>query len=88
MLGIELLEGTWCGEYSVIRNMVSVWVYAKGKYVVGNWAARGNMAWGICCKREYDVRVGICKREICCWGSSCYKEHSVRGNMENMVSVW
>ncbi len=43
MLGFELLEGTLCGEYSVIGNMVSVWVYAKGEYGVGDWLVRRNM---------------------------------------------
>ncbi len=35
MLGIELIEGTWCGEYAGRGNMVLLLEYAQGKYGVG-----------------------------------------------------
>ncbi len=40
---------------------------------------------GTCCKREYDVSVGICKRGIWCWGLSYQRKHALEGNM---MSVW
>ncbi len=48
-----------------------------------------------CFRGEFGVRVGICKREICCWGLICYKnmmcgscsKYGGRGNvlMGNMM---
>jgi hypothetical protein len=62
-VGDRDVRRTWCGDYAVRGNMVSVWEYAKGNMVLGIELLEG--AWcGDCVLRENMVGEGICRRGI------------------------